>query len=106
MLPADAIAEITTNIAALQLDPNAAALNLRRRRAARPGFAASPYGFRARSRNLHGPAIQFAQSHRHRSAQNRLPREYARVNGGRIIRLAVAASGKLVQQHPAIRLQR
>jgi hypothetical protein len=43
MLPADAIAEITTNIAALQLDPNAAALNLRRRRAARPGFAASPY---------------------------------------------------------------
>jgi len=49
MLPADAIAEITTNIAALQLDPNAAALNLRRRRAAR--FAASPYGFRARSRS-------------------------------------------------------
>src|SRR6516225_9185735 len=37
------------------------------------------------SANLHGPAIQFAQSHRHRSAQNRLPREYARVNGGRII---------------------
>src|SRR6516225_6771029 len=37
------------------------------------------------STNLHGPAIQFAQSHRHRSAQNRLPREYARVNGGRII---------------------
>src|SRR5262249_22265741 len=36
------------------------------------------------SANLHGPAIQFTQSHRHRSAQNRLSREYARVNGGRI----------------------
>ena len=39
----------------LELDgqdlPNTAALNLRRRRAARPGFAASPYGFRARSRS-------------------------------------------------------
>jgi hypothetical protein len=56
MLPADAIAEITTNIAALQLDPNAAALNLRRRRAARPGFAVSPYGFRARSRSRRQPS--------------------------------------------------
>src|SRR5262249_9938478 len=37
------------------------------------------------SANLHGPAIQFTQSYRHRSAQNRLSREYARVNGGRII---------------------